>query len=324
MKNKIKVGIVGYGNLGQGVEKAIAHHRDLELVAVFTRRPREIKTLSKAVSIDDIFTYQNAIDVLLLCGSSAGDLPHQGPLYAKAFNTVDSFDIHAEIPSYYAVMDNAAKSGNSLSIISIGWDPGLFSLARLLFAGILPQGESYTFWGKGVSQGHSTAVRQVPGVKQAVQYTVPVRETVKQIRQGLTPKLSPQEQHERICFVVPEPDADPKDIENSIKSMPGYFAGYNTTVHFISETEFAHEHTGMPHGGFVIRTGSTGTADKQQMEFRLSLESNPEFTASVLIAYARACHMLHKTGERGARTIFDVPLGCLSPLSNSDLRKSLL
>ncbi|NMB25998.1 MAG: diaminopimelate dehydrogenase [Firmicutes bacterium] len=325
MNNKIRVGIVGYGNLGRGVEKAIAHHSDLELVAIFSRRPPEqVNAQGKVVSVEEIFAYKDQVDVMILCGGSAQDLPEQGPLYAQAFNTVDSFDLHSHIPQYFAAMDAAARQGGNLSVISIGWDPGLFSLARLLFASVLPDGKSYTFWGKGVSQGHSVAIRQVPGVRQAVQYTVPVPETVEQIRLGATPTLTPREQHHRICFVVPEVGADLDTVENSIKTIPGYFADYDTTVHFITEEQFAAEHTGMPHGGFVIRTGATDPIHKQQMEFRLDLDSNPEFTASILVAYARATYRLHKAGDRGARTIFDVPIGSLSPVPLAELRKELL
>ncbi len=321
----IKIGIIGYGNLGHGVEKAIQQNHDLELVAIFTRRsPQTIRSESNLLPISSIDAYKDRIDVMILCGASSKDLPEQGPLYAASFNTVDSFDLHSRIPEYFIAVDKAAKKAGKLSLISIGWDPGLFSLARLLFASVLPEGKSYTFWGKGVSQGHSVAIRRIPGVKQAVQYTVPVPETVEVIRQGAHMELIPRDQHLRICYVVAEDSADTKSIEKTIKEMPGYFADYDTTVHFITEDEFESKHTGMPHGGFVIRSGTTGQAHQQQMEFRLALESNPEFTASVLVAYARAVFRLHQAGEIGARTIFDIPLGYLSPDSPSALRKALL
>jgi diaminopimelate dehydrogenase len=325
VNNKIRIGIVGYGNLGRGVEKAMEHNPDLQLKAIFTRRPPEqVQAQGNVVPISDIYAYQGQVDVMILCGGSADDLPEQGPLYAAAFNTVDSFDRHSHIPQYFSAVDTAARQGSNLSLISIGWDPGLFSLARLLFASVLPTGKSYTFWGKGVSQGHSVAIRRIPGVREAVQYTVPVPETVEKIRQGASPELTPREQHLRVCFVVPEVGADLGAIEATIKAMPGYFADYDTTVNFITEDEFAAEHTGMPHGGFVIRTGTTDPSHQQQMEFRLALKSNPEFTASILVAYARAVYKLHRAGERGARTIFDIPLGYLSPEPPAHLRKELL
>ncbi|NMB46178.1 MAG: diaminopimelate dehydrogenase [Firmicutes bacterium] len=325
MSDEIRIGIVGYGNLGRGVEKAISQTSDMELVAIFTRRPPDqIQTTGNLVSAANIDHYQSDIDVMILCGGSSTDLPEQGPLYATQFNTVDSFDFHARIPAYFAKIDQAAKGGGNLSLISTGWDPGLFSLARLLFASVLPAGKTYTFWGKGVSQGHSVAIRRIPGVRHAVQYTVPVPDTIDKIRQGMTPALTPREEHLRICYVVAEPQADLAQIESTIKTMPGYFADFDTTVHFITEEEFANNHTGMPHGGFVIRTGTTGDGHQQQTEFRLTLESNPEFTGSVLTAYARAVYRMRQAGETGARTVFDIPLGYLSHEPPAELRKHLL
>ena len=325
MSNKIKIGIIGYGNLGRGVEKAVGQNPDLELVAIFTRRPPDqFKTKGNLVALAKVEDYRDMIDVMILCGSSSTDLPEQGPLYAAKFNTIDSFDLHGDIPAYFAKVDTAAKQGGNLSLISTGWDPGLFSLARLLLESILPEGKSYTFWGKGVSQGHSVAIRRLPGVTQAIQYTVPVPETVEKIRQGSSPVLTPREEHLRICYVVPEPEANLTEIETMIKTMPGYFADYDTTVHFITEEEFITQHTGMPHGGFVIRTGQTGDGLYQQGEFRLALESNPYFTGSVLTAYARALYRLRQSGATGACTVFDIPLGYLSPRSPLDLRKELL
>jgi diaminopimelate dehydrogenase len=325
VRDTIRIGIAGYGNLGRGVEKAIAQSPDLELAAVFTRRrPDQIESEAPVVPVEESGDYRDKIDVMILCGSSANDLPAQGPMFASQFNTVDSFDLHARIPEYFETIDAAARKGSNLSLISTGWDPGLFSMARVLFGSILPMGKTYTFWGRGVSQGHSVAVRRLPGVKQAVQYTVPVPETVERIQQGETPVLTPREQHMRICYVVPEPEADRGAIETAIKTMPGYFADYDTTVHFITEEEFAADHTGMPHGGFVISTGITGGGTKQQAEFRLRLENNPEFTGSVLAAYARAVYRLHREGKTGACTVLDVPLGYLSPDSPPELRKRLL
>jgi diaminopimelate dehydrogenase len=323
--HKIRIGIIGYGNLGRGVEKAVGQNPDLELVAIFTRRPPDqIKSDGNLISIRSVEDYRGMIDVMILCGGSSADLPEQGPLYAAKFNTVDSFDLHADIPTYFAKIDTAAKRGGNLSLISTGWDPGLFSLARLLLESILPEGKSYTFWGKGVSQGHSVAIRRIPGVEHAVQYTVPVPDTVDKIRQGASPVLTPREKHLRICYVVAEPNANLSEIETTIKTMPSYFADYDTTVHFITEEEFFAQHTGMPHGGFVIRTGLTGDGHNQQGEFRLALESNPYFTGSVLTAYARAVYRLRQRGATGACTVFDIPLGYLSPRLPAELRKELL
>lgn len=325
MDNTFKVGIVGYGNLGRGVEAAIAQNPDVELEAIFTRRPvDQVKAGGKVVHISKLQEYKGKIDVLILCGGSATDLPEQGPKLALDFNTVDSFDTHAKIPEYFQRVDASAKKGGNLSLISTGWDPGLFSLARLLTSSVLPQGKDYTFWGKGVSQGHSDAIRRVPGVKNGVQYTVPIQEAIERVRTGENPQLSTAEKHQRVCYVVPEEGADLQEIEKAIKTMPNYFTEYDTIVHFISEEELKEEHGGMPHGGFVIRTGQTGKGTKQRIEFSLALESNPEFTSSVIVAYARAVHRLAKEGQTGARTVFDIPFVYLSPKTPAELRKELL
>ncbi|WP_152395699.1 diaminopimelate dehydrogenase [Paenibacillus guangzhouensis] len=323
---KIKVGIVGYGNLGKGVEKAIRQNQDLELVAVFTRRqPDQIATAGiKFEHISAAEQYKGIIDVMILCGGSATDLPEQTPVIAKMFNTIDSFDTHAKIPEFFNTVDAAAKEGGNLSVISTGWDPGLFSLNRLLAESILPEGKDYTFWGKGVSQGHSDAIRRVPGVKAGVQYTVPVEEVIDRIRSGETPELATREKHLRECYVVAEEGANQDQIRETIVNMPNYFSDYDTTVTFISEEQLQAEHQGMPHGGFVIRSGVTGENTKQIIEFGLKLESNPEFTASVLVAYARAAHRLSQEGATGAKTVFDIPLGYLSPKSAEELRRELL
>ncbi|MFC5651132.1 diaminopimelate dehydrogenase [Paenibacillus solisilvae] len=324
----IKIGIVGYGNLGKGVHQAIGQNPDLELVAIFTRRePGQLEAGQAGVRFEHISSveqYKCQIDVMILCGGSATDLPEQTPAIASLFNTVDSFDTHAKIPAFFDQVQTAAKQGGTLSVISTGWDPGLFSLNRLLAEAILPEGKDYTFWGKGVSQGHSDAIRRVPGVKAGVQYTVPVQAVIDQIRTGETPELSTREKHLRECFVVAEEGADQEQIRETIVSMPNYFADYNTKVNFISEEELKSEHAGMPHGGFVIRSGVTGAGTKQIIEFGLKLESNPEFTASVLVAYARAAFRLSKEGQIGAKTVFDIPLGHLSPKSAEELRRELL
>ncbi|MFC3342258.1 diaminopimelate dehydrogenase [Paenibacillus abyssi] len=328
MSTIIKVGIVGYGNLGKGVEKAIAQNPDMELVAVFTRRqPEQLQSNGEGVRFEHISAaeqYKGKIDVMILCGGSATDLPEQTPAIAAMFNTVDSFDTHAKIPEFYETVHAAAKQGGNLSVISTGWDPGLFSLNRLLAEAILPEGTDYTFWGKGVSQGHSDAIRRVPGVKAGVQYTVPVQEVIDRIRSGETPELETREKHLRQCFVVAEEGADQEQIQETIVNMPNYFADYDTTVTFISEEQLKAEHEGMPHGGFVIRSGITGAGTKQIIEFGLKLESNPEFTASVLVAYARAAIRLSNEGITGAKTVFDIPLGYLSPKSPEELRRELL
>jgi diaminopimelate dehydrogenase len=321
----LKIGIVGYGNLGKGVELAISQNPDVELVAVFTRRdPGAIKTTSKVYPIDQIEDFKNQIDVMLLCGGSAQDLPEQVKSIAKVFNTVDSFDTHAKIPEYFDTVDKIAKANGTLALISTGWDPGLFSLARLLGHVVLPQGEDYTFWGKGVSQGHSDAIRRVKGVKNGVQYTVPMDSAIDRVRSGENPQLSTAEKHQRVCYVVADSGADTSAIEHAIKTMPHYFDEYQTTVNFISEEELLANHSAMPHGGMVLRSGVSGAGTKQRLEFNLALGSNPEFTASVLVAYARAVGKLAKGGQKGACTVFDIPFGALSPKSAEDLRKELL
>lgn len=325
MSDILKIGIVGYGNLGKGAELAIRQNPDMELVAIFTRRPpTELTTDSKVVSISQIEGYRGVIDVMILCGGSAKDLPEQVLMISKMFNTVDSFDTHAKIPEYFRQVDEASKASGKLSVISTGWDPGLFSMARLLGQSILPQGEDYTFWGKGLSQGHSDAVRRVPGVKNGVQYTIPLESAIEKVRAGENPSLSTAEKHQRVCYVVANEGADLREIENSIKTMPHYFDQYNTSVHFITEEDLLANHSNMPHGGMVLRSGATGKGSKQRIEFGLTLESNPEFTASVLVAYARAVGKMVKEGQVGARTVFDIPLGYLSPKSAEELRKALL
>ncbi|MDM1397558.1 diaminopimelate dehydrogenase [Myroides odoratimimus] len=321
----IKIGIVGYGNLGKGVELAIRQNTDLELIAIFTRRdPQSIPTEAKAIHIDQITDYRDIIDVMIICGGSSTDLPEQVPYIAQWFNTVDSFDTHAKIPEFFNTVNKAAKDHNKLSLISTGWDPGLFSMLRLLGESILPQGETYTFWGKGLSQGHSDAIRRISGVKGGVQYTIPIDSALDRVRQGENPVLTTAEKHERICYVVAEDGADTSIIEHTIKTMPNYFADYNTTVHFISEEELKANHSAMPHGGKVFRSGITGTETKQNIEFGLTLESNPEFTASVLVAFSRAVYKLAQKGETGAVTVYDIPLGALSPKSAEDLRREIL
>lgn len=330
MSNKVRVGIVGYGNVGRGVELAIKQNPDMELVAVFTRRVPEsvqIATPSaKVVHMDDIKAYTEAIDVVILCGGSATDLPVQGPEMAKLFNTIDSFDTHARIPEYHAAVEAAAKEAGKTSVISVGWDPGLFSMMRMMTGAFLPVGEDYTFWGKGVSQGHSDAIRRVNGVKRGIQYTIPVDEAIAKVRNGENPSLSTRDKHTRECFVVAQEGADLAQIENDIKTMPNYFADYNTTVHFISEEEFEANHNKMPHGGFVFRSGVTGANEehKQIVEFSLKFDSNPEFTAQVLVAYARAAVRMNKEGNTGAKTVFDVPLAYLSEKTSAQLIKTLL
>lgn len=327
--NKIKIGIVGYGNIGRGVEQSIKRNDDMELTAVFTRRDPatvSIQTESAAVKhFDEMVSMKDEIDVMILCGGSATDLPVIGPEVAASFNTIDSFDTHAKIPEYFAAMDNASKKGNKISIISVGWDPGMFSLNRLYAESILVQGSTYTFWGKGVSQGHSDAIRRIPGVKNAIQYTVPVDEAVDQVRSGSEPKLTTRDKHTRECYVVAQEGANKAEIENAIKTMPNYFDEYNTTVHFISEEELKRDHSKMPHGGFVIRTGETGEeGNKHVIEYSLKLDSNPEFTASVLIAYARAAYRLNQKGENGARSVFDIAPALLSMKTPEQLRKEIL
>ena len=326
MENKIRVGLVGYGNLGKGVRKAINQNKDIELEAIFTRR--EVSKVSEndnlMVHISKIGDFKDRIDVMILCGGSATDLVEQGPMVAEMFNTVDSFDTHAKIPSYFEKMNEVSTASGNLSIISVGWDPGLFSLNRLLGNAVLPNGKDYTFWGKGVSQGHSDAIRRIQGVKNGIQYTIPIEAALERVRSGENPDLTTREKHLRECFVVAEEGADKTKIEEEIKNMPNYFSDYDTTVHFITEEELKREHSGMPHGGFVIRTGETGEGTKQRIEFSLDLGSNPEFTSSVLVAYARAIAKMAKEGKKGALTVFDVPFGYLSSKTPAELRKELL
>ncbi len=328
MMNKIRIGILGYGNIGRGVEQAVMQSPDMELKAIVTRRnPGEIKNIAEGVRIvntADIEKYKDEIDVLILCGGSATDLPEQGPEYAAMFNCVDSFDTHARIPEYFESVDKAARASGKTAAISIGWDPGLFSMNRMLAEAVLPTGETYTFWGKGVSQGHSDAIRRVEGVKNAIQYTIPIEEAVNRIRNGEVPDLTTRDKHLRECFVVAEEGADKAKIEDNIKNMPNYFADYNTIVHFISEEELRKNHSRMPHGGFVIRSGKTGLDNKHIIEFSLKLDSNPEFTGSVMVAYARAVARLNAEGRTGAMTVFDIPIGYLSPKTPEELRKELL
>jgi diaminopimelate dehydrogenase len=326
----IRIGILGYGNLGKGVEYAIAQNDDLSLKAVFTRRdPSTVKIMTKDVpvySVNDAAAHASEIDVLILCGGSANDLPVQTPEFAKLFNVVDSFDTHARIPEHFANVDKAAKEAGKIGIISIGWDPGLFSLIRMYGNAVLPEGNDYTFWGKGVSQGHSDAIRRVKGVKNGKQYTIPVESALERVRSGENPTLTTREKHTRECFVVPEEGADLAQIEKDIKTMPNYFSDYDTTVHFITEEELIKNHSGIPHGGFVIRTGTTGENNqtKHTIEFNLKLGSNPEFTSSVLCAFARAAYRLNAEGVTGCKTIFDIAPAYLCKQSPEDLRSHLL
>ena len=327
--DKIKIGIVGYGNIGRGVEQAIKRNDDMELAAVFTRRdPATVSIQTEGAAVkhfDDMVSMKGEVDVMILCGGSATDLPVIGPEVAASFNTIDSFDTHAKIPEYFANVDKAAKEGNNISIISVGWDPGMFSLNRLYAESILVQGSTYTFWGKGVSQGHSDAIRRIDGVKNAIQYTVPIEDAVEQVRSGSEPELTTRQKHLRECYVVAEEGADKAAIENAIKTMPNYFSDYDTTVTFITEEELKKNHSKMPHGGFVIRSGETGTeGNKHVIEYSLKLDSNPEFTASVLICYARAAHRLSKKGECGARSVFDIAPAMLSQMSAEELRAHML
>lgn len=325
-----RVGILGYGNLGRGVECAIRQNEDMELCAVFTRRdPKDLCVLTKkaaVVSVDELLQWKGRIDVLILCGGSATDLPRQTPEYARDFNVVDSFDTHARIPVHFARVDEAARAGSHVAVISVGWDPGMFSLNRLYGNVILPEGSDYTFWGKGVSQGHSDAIRRIEGVRDARQYTIPVEGALEAVRAGENPVLSAREKHTRECFVVLEEGADAARVEDAIKTMPDYFSDYDTTVHFISQEELMREHGGIPHGGFVLRSGVTGweKEHKHLMEYQLRLDSNPEFTASVLVAYARAAHRLYREGEKGCRTVLDIAPAYLSPRSGEALRAALL
>ena len=326
----IKIGILGYGNLGRGVECAIRKNPDMELVAVFTRRdPSMVKILTESaqvLKVDDAPAWQDKIDVLILCGGSATDLPVQTPEFVKMFHVVDSFDTHAKIPEHFANVDAAAKENGHIGIISVGWDPGMFSLNRMYANAVLPDGSDYTFWGKGVSQGHSDAIRRIPGVKDARQYTVPVEAALEAVRTGSNPELTTRQKHTRECFVVLEEGADAAAIEEAIKTMPNYFADYDTTVNFISEEELRANHSGIPHGGFVIRTGSTGWNNEHhaKIEYSLKLDSNPEFTSSVIVAYARAAYRLAKEGACGCKTVFDIAPAYLSAKSGEELRKMML
>ena len=326
----VRIGILGYGNLGRGIECAIRQNQDMELVAVFTRRdPQQVKIQTEGVSVykvDQIAEFQDKIDVLMLCGGSATDLPKQTPEYAKYFNVIDSFDTHANIPQHFADVDEVAKANGHVAMISVGWDPGMVSLNRLYAASILPEGKDYTFWGKGVSQGHSDAIRRVKGVKDGKQYTIPVDAALEAVRSGSNPELTTRQKHTRECFVVAEEGADLAQIEHDIKTMPNYFSDYDTTVHFISEEELKRDHSGIPHGGFVIRSGKTGLNKEHNhiIEYSLKLDSNPEFTASVLVAYARAVYRMKQEGMKGCKTVFDVAPAYLSPMSGEELRAHLL
>lgn len=328
MQNSIRIGIAGYGNLGRGVETAIQKNPDLQLVGIFTRRapesvsPRFAETA--VFHMDSLSDFQDKIDVLILCGGSKDDLPQQGPVLASQFNIVDSFDTHARIPEYYASVDAPATANKKTALISIGWDPGMFSINRLFGEALLPDGETYTFWGKGLSQGHSDAIRRVDGVKAGVQYTIPSNDAIEQVRSGARPVLSTKDKHTRECYVVLAEGADAAAVEQAIVTMPDYFADYNTTVNFIDEATLAKDHQRMPHGGFVIRSGNTSDEQKQVLEFSLKLDSNPEFTASILVAYARACYRLNQMQQYGAKTAYDVAPGLLSMKSPAQLRTELL
>ncbi|MBR2621645.1 MAG: diaminopimelate dehydrogenase [Clostridia bacterium] len=326
----IKIGIMGYGNLGRGIECAIRQNPDMELAAVFTRRPPEsVKILTEGVNVyhvDKAVDMKDDIDILILCGGSATDLPTQTPEYAKYFNVIDSFDTHAKIPEHFAAVDAVAKQNGHVAVISCGWDPGMFSINRLYASAILPEGKDYTFWGKGVSQGHSDAIRRIEGVVDAKQYTIPIDDALSAVRQGETPEFTARQKHLRECFVVAAEGADKTQIEQEIKTMPNYFSDYDTIVHFITLEELKRDHSGIPHGGFVIRSGKTG-ADKEHthiIEYSLKLDSNPEFTASVIVACARAAYRMRSEGMTGCKTIFDLPPSYLSPMSGEELRKHLL
>ena len=326
----MKIGILGYGNLGRGIECAVKQNQDVELVAVFTRRnPEDVKILTEGVKVypvSEITEHKDEIDVLVLCGGSATDLPEQTPEYAKYFNVIDSFDTHARIPEHFANVDKTAKENGHIALISCGWDPGMFSLNRLYANAILPQGNDYTFWGKGVSQGHSDAIRRVEGVRDGKQYTIPIDSALEAVRNCENPELSTRQKHTRECFVVAEEGTDKAKIEETIKNMPNYFSDYDTTVHFISEEELKANHSGIPHGGFVFRTGVTGWNNEHNhvIEYSLKLDSNPEFTSSVILAYARAINRLHSEGVTGCKTVFDIAPAYLSPLSAEVLRAHML
>ncbi|HJA26035.1 MAG TPA: diaminopimelate dehydrogenase [Candidatus Fournierella merdigallinarum] len=326
----IRIGIMGYGNLGRGVEHAVAQNPDMELAAVFTRRdPASVRVVTPGVPVlaaEKAPEMKDKIDVMILCGGSATDLPEQTPRLARWFNVVDSFDTHAHIPEHFAAVNAAAADAGTLGLISVGWDPGLFSLNRVYAAAVLPQGESYTFWGKGVSQGHSDAIRRIEGVQDARQYTIPVESALEAVRSGSQPALTTRQKHTRECFVVAKPGADTARIEKEIKEMPNYFADYDTTVHFISQEELLRDHAGLPHGGMVIRSGKTGAGGENThvIEYKLTLDSNPEFTSSVLVAYARALWRMYQAGRRGCLTVLDVPPALLSLLSGEELRAQML
>lgn len=326
----IKIGILGYGNIGRGVECAIKQNDDMELVAVFTRRdPATVTILTEGVAVArvaDVAEWKDKIDVLILCGGSATDLPVQTPEYAKMFHVVDTFDNHAHIPEHFAHVDAAAKEAGTVGVISVGWDPGMFSLNRMYANAILPKGADYTFWGKGVSQGHSDAIRRVEGVKNGKQYTIPVEEAVAAVRAGENPELTTRQKHKRECFVVLEEGADPEKVETAIKTMPDYFEPYDTVVHFISEEELEANHSGIPHGGMVFRTGKTGWQEEHShvIEYSLKLDSNPEFTSSIVVAYARAAYRMAQEGQTGCKTVFDIPPAYLSAKSGEELRAHLL
>ncbi len=328
MNNPIRIAIAGYGNLGRGVEQAINRNADMLLVGIYSRRPpgqlTPLNANTPVFSMDELTSHTVRIDVLILCGGSKEDLPQQGPQLAALFNTVDSFDTHAKIPEYFAAVDAPARANQKTALISTGWDPGVFSINRVFGEALLPDGVTYTFWGDGLSQGHSDAIRRVPGVAAGVQYTRPVRQAVERVRSGERPVLSTREKHTRECFVVLEEGADVSAVTNAIITMPNYFSDYDTTVNFISHEDLARDHHAMPHGGFVIRSGNTSPEATQVIEYSLNLGSNPEFTASVLVAYARAVHRLTLSGQHGAKTVFDVPPGLLSPKSAEQLRAELL
>ncbi|MFH0748886.1 MAG: diaminopimelate dehydrogenase [Candidatus Bathyarchaeota archaeon] len=327
INEKIRIGIVGYGNIGKGIELAIEQNPDMVLKGIFTRRnPNNVRSCSSAkiLHISDLEKYRDIIDVAILCGGSAMDLPEQGPKISAMFNTIDSYDTHAKIPKYFEAVDKAARKNRKTSIISTGWDPGLFSLLRVIAESALPKGKSYTFWGPGVSQGHSNAIRGVHGVKKAIQYTFPIEKALIKVRNGKNPTFTSREMHRRICYVVPEKDAELEKIQQEITTMPNYFEPYDTEVNFISEQEMIEKHSEMPHGGFVLRSGITGTNHKQLIEFSLKLDSNAEFTANIMIAYARAGYKLNHEGNYGAKTVFDVPPGYLSMKSTKKLITELL
>ena len=327
---RIRIGILGYGNLGRGVECAVKQNPDMEVAAVFTRRdPKDMTILTESAQVchvSEAEKWTDKIDVMILCGGSATDLPEQTPKYASMFHVVDSFDTHARIPEHFANVDAAAKEGGKVGVISVGWDPGMFSLNRMYANAILPEGKDYTFWGKGVSQGHSDAIRRVKGVKDGKQYTIPVDAALEAVRNGEDPDLTTREKHTRECFVVLEDGADAAAVEEEIKNMPNYFVDYDTTVHFISEEELKRDHSGIPHGGFVLRSGRTGWEGENHhlIEYSLKLDSNPEFTSSVIAAYARAAYKLAEEGQTGCKTVFDIAPAYLSPKTGEELRASLL